>query len=327
MLNTHNAYPKRTIMTPHTRRPCNLTVRLAEDMTIRNLAHRTIDAYTFHVARFADFIQKPLDRVTPEDVRAFQLHLIQVRKLAYSSFNQAVCALRFLYTHTIRVNWPVTMVPYGKRPKTLPVVLARDEVDQLLQCTANLKQRTFLTLLYATGMRFNEAAHLKITDIDSARMQIRILHGKGNKQRQVPLSPRLLSELRSYWKAYRPSSLLFPGKSPNKTYCDTTIQLAIKDSAAKAGITKHVTPHTLRHSYATGLLEAGVDLLTISKLLGHASFATTMVYLHCRREHLMTTPSPLDWLPVQQLPTYQPPVESPQTSKAQTSKAQTSKAS
>lgn len=299
-------------MTPHEKRPCRLTVRLAEDMRIRNLAPRTIDAYTYHAARFADFIQKPLDLATVEDVRSFQLYLIDQKKLAYSSFNQAVCALRFLYTHTIRVPWPVTMVPFGKRPKTLPVVLGRQEVDQLLRCTKNLKQRIFLTTLYATGMRFSEAANLMITDLDSQRMQIRITHGKGAKQRQVPLSPRLLAELRSYWRQYRPTSLLFPGKTQESPYADTSIQKAIKASAQLAGISKNVTPHTLRHSYATGLLEAGVDLLTISRLLGHASFATTMIYLHCRREHLHSAPSPLDWLPVRQLPTYQPPAENPQ---------------
>jgi integrase/recombinase XerD len=290
-------------MTPHEKRPCHLTVRLADDMRIRHLAHRTIDAYTYHAERFADFIQKPLDLATVEDVRNFQLYLIDEKKLAYSSFNQAVCALRFLYTHTIRVPWPVTMVPFGKRPKTLPVVLGRQEVDELLRCTKNLKQRIFLTTLYATGMRFSEAANLRLTDLDSQRMQIRITHGKGAKQRQVPLSPRLLSELRSYWRQYRPTSLLFPGKTQESTYADTSIQKAIKVSAELAGIKKNVTPHTLRHSYATGLLEAGVDLLTISRLLGHASFATTMIYLHCRREHLHSAPSPPDWQPVRQLPT------------------------
>ena len=284
-------------------------MRLAEDMRIRNLAHRTIDAYTYHAGRFADFIQKPLDLATVEDVRSFQLYLIDTKKLAYSSFNQAVCALRFLYTHTIRVPWPVTMVPFGKRPKTLPVVLGRQEVDELLRCTKNHKQRMFLTTLYATGMRFSEAANLRIVDIDSQRMQIRITQGKGAKQRQVPLSPRLLTELREYWIQYRPISLLFPGKMSDKQYCDTSIQKAIKASAQLANIKKDVTPHTLRHSYATGLLEAGVDLLTISRLLGHASFATTMIYLHCRQEHLHSAPSPLDWLPVQQLPTYQPAPE------------------
>lgn len=299
-------------MTPHEKRPGPLTIRLAEDMRIRNLSPRTIDAYTYHAERFADFIQKPLDLAIVEDVRSFQLYLIDTRKLAYSSFNQAVCALRFLYTHTIRVPWPVTMVPFGKRPKTLPVVLGGQEVNELLTCTKNLKHRTFITTLYATGMRFSEAANLRIADIDSKRMQIRITHGKGAKQRQVPLSPRLLDELRSYWKQYKPTSLLFHGNSADKTYADTSIQKAIKASALLANINKNVTPHTLRHSYATGLLEAGVDLLTISRLLGHASFSTTMIYLHCRREHLNSAPSPLDWLPVKQLPTYQPPAENGQ---------------
>ncbi|TWU40163.1 Tyrosine recombinase XerC [Novipirellula aureliae] len=205
-------------MTPYRKRLCPLTKRLAEDMKIRNMADRTIDAYTYHAAKFADFIKKPLDRVTPEDVRSFQLYLIETRKLAYSSFNQAVCALRFLYTHSIRVPWPVTMVPFGKRPKTLPVVLGRQEVDELLRCTKNLKQRTFITTLYATGMRFSEAANLRIEDIDSKRMQIHITHGKGAKQRQVPLSPRLLKELREYWIQYKPPSLLFPGKKPGSTF-------------------------------------------------------------------------------------------------------------
>lgn len=296
-------------MTPYEKRPCELTRRLAEDMKIRNLASATIDAYTYHVRRFADFIQKPLDRATVEDVRNFQLHLIETRKLAYSSFNQAVCALRFLYTHTIRVPWPVTMVPFGKRPKHLPTVLSRQEVDELLQCTENLKHRTFLSTLYACGMRISEAAELQLSDIDSARMQIRIAHGKGAKERLVPLSPRLLEELRTYWKAYRPGLFLFPGKRPDKPYAHASIQKAIKQSARLAGIRKKVHPHVLRHSYATGLLEAGVDLLTISRLLGHASFVTTMVYLHCRRENLGSIPSPLDWLPVQQLPTYRPAQE------------------
>lgn len=296
-------------MTPYKKRTCEITRRLAEDMQIRNLADATIDAYTYHVRKFADFIEKPLDQATCEDVRTFQLHLIRERKLAYSTFNQAVCALRFLYTHTIRVPWPVTMVPYGKRPKTLPTVLGRQEVDRLIQCTTNLKHRTFLMTLYSAGLRFAEAADLKIHDIDSARMQIRVASGKGRKERLVPLSPRLLKELRVYWQRYKPADLLFPGKVPGKSYSDTTIRKAMKEAAKQAGIHRRVYPHVLRHSYATGLLEAGVDLLTISKLLGHASFITTMVYLHCRREHLHSVPSPLDWLPVRQLPTYTPPEE------------------
>jgi site-specific recombinase XerD len=298
-------------MTPFRKRNCPLTKRLAEDMMIRNLADSTIDAYTYHVRKFADFTGKPLESATVEDVRTFQLYLIQEKKIAYGTFNQAVCALRFLYTHTIRVPWPVTMVPFGKRPKTLPTVLSRQEVDQLIQCTPNLKHRTFLMTLYSGGLRFAEAANLRIHDIDSKRMLIRVACGKGKKERLVPLSPRLLKELRIYWTKYKPTDFLFPGKIPGKPYSDATIRLAMKDAAKRAGIRRRVFPHVLRHSYATGLLEAGVDLLTISKLLGHASFITTMVYLHCRREHLHSTPSPLDWLPVKQLPTYTPPPENP----------------
>jgi integrase/recombinase XerD len=292
-------------MTPYQQRLTAHTQRLAGDMKIRHLAQATIDAYTYHVQRFADFSKKPLDRATVEDVRNFQLHLIEERKVSYSSFNQAVCALRFLYTTTIPRKWPVAMIPYGKRAKTLPTVLDRQEVDELLQCTSNLKHRTFLMTLYAAGLRLAECSQLQIADIDSRRMQLRVAHGKGAKERHVPLSPRLLEALREYWKKYRPATYLFPGKTPDTPYAATSIQKAIKAAAKKAGIKKPVHPHVLRHSYATGLLEAGVDILTISRLLGHASFATTMIYLHVRRPHLQSVPSPLDWLPVRQLPGWQ----------------------
>ena len=254
-------------MTPYKKRSCPITKRLAEDLMIRNMADATIDAYTYHVRRLADFIKKPLDRVTPEDVRTFQLHLIQDKNLAYSTFNQAVCALRFYYRHTEPMPWPVTMVPFGKRPKTLPVVLSRNEIEKLFQCTTNLKHQTFMMTLYSGGLRFSEAARLKVASIDSQRMMIHIACGKGQKDRFVPLSPRLLEQLRAYWIKYRPTgSLLFPGKTPEKPYADTSIRKAIKAAAIKAAIKKRVYPHVLRHSYATGLLEAGVDLLTISRL-------------------------------------------------------------
>ena len=157
-------------MTPYRKRNCPITKRLAEDMLIRNFADTTIDAYTYHVRRFADFTGKPLESATVEDVRTFQLYLIQQKKVAYSTFNQAVCALRFYFRHTQPMPWPVTMVPFGKRPKTLPTVLSRQEVDQLIQCTENLKHRTFLTVLYSAGLRYSEAANLTINDIDSKRM-------------------------------------------------------------------------------------------------------------------------------------------------------------
>lgn len=294
-------------MTPYQKRLTDVVLRLAGDLKIRNRAQATIDAYTYHVQRFADFTKKPLDRATPQDVRNFQLYLIEERNLSYSSFNQAVCALRFLYTTTIPRKWPVAMIPFGKRPKKLPTVLSRQEVDDLLRCTPNLKHRTFLMTLYAAGLRLSECSNLQITDIDSKRMQLRVACGKGAKERHVPLSPRLLKALRAYWKAHRPPTFLFPGKTSDQPYAATSIQKAIKTSAKRANIKKRVHPHVLRHSYATGLLEAGLDILTISRLLGHASFATTMIYLHVRREHLESVPSPLDWLPVRQLPRWQDP--------------------
>lgn len=299
-------------MTPFDKRPTPITRRLAEDMMIRNLALATIDAYTYHVNRFDQFLgAKKVEDATPDDIRDFQLHLIKVRKVGFSSFNQAVCGLRFLYHVTLPRQWPVTMIPFGKRAKTLPTVLSFDEVETLLQCTRNQKHQTFFMTLYAGGLRLSEAAHLKIPDIDSRRMQLNIASGKGRKQRRVPLSPRLLTALRMYWKAYRPTEYLFPGKSPDRPYAATSIQKAIKRSASRAQIQKNVTPHVLRHSYATGLLEAGVDILTISRLLGHASFATTMVYLHVRRPHLERTPSPLDWLPTRQVPKWEEREEIP----------------
>ena len=295
-------------MTPWQQRQTPLIRRMAEDMLLRNLAQRTVDSYTYHIGRFAKFIGKPVEDATPEDVRSFQLHLVQGLKVSWSSFNQAVCGLRFLYRTTLPRPWHVTMIPFGKRPKRLPAVLCADEVDQLLKCVTCLKHRMLLLTLYAAGLRLSEGAALRIQDIDSKRMLIRVACGKGQKERLVPLSPRLLTELREYWKQVRSPKYLFPGATFDVRISATTMQKSCKTAVVKAGITKNVTPHTLRHSFATGLLEAGVDLLTIGRLLGHKSFSTTMIYLHVRRPHMESTPSPIDWLPVRQLPAWlQPP--------------------
>ena len=290
-------------MTPYQKRTLSpIAQRMAGDMCVRNLSQRTIDAYTYHVERFARFFDQSLDQLGPEEIRTYQLHLIEERKASWSAFNQAVCGLRFLYRVTLPRPWVVQQVPFGKRPKRLPSVLGSEEVSQLLACVPLLKHRTILLTLYAAGLRLSEASHLRLADIHGPRMQIHITNGKGRKERLVPISPRLLHELREYWEADRPSHYLFPGKTEDVPLSSATVQKACKLAAATAGIHKPVTPHTLRHSYATGLLEAGVDLLTISRLLGHSSFITTMVYLHVRRPHLDSTPSPLDWLPVRQCP-------------------------
>ncbi len=296
-------------MTPFRNRPTPLGQRMAEDMQIRNLSPRTIDSYTYHVAKFEQHFQRAAEELGPEQIREYQLYLIQDRKVGWSSFNQAVCGLRFLYRFTIPRDWHVAMIPFGKRPKKLPLVLGHEQATRFIECATNLKHRTVLLTLYAAGLRLSEATHLKVGDIDSSRMQLRVLHGKGAKQRLVPMSPRLLEALRSYWRKYRPAAYLFAGKDGQAPLSSTTIQKACKAAAREAKLSPAVTPHTLRHSFATGLLEAGVDLLTIGQLLGHSSFMSTMIYLHVRRPHLHSTPSPIDWLPVRQCPRWQEPPE------------------
>ena len=289
-------------MTPYKKRMNKYIRRMAEDMQIRNFADATIDAYTYQADKFCQYFGKTADQLGPEEIREYQLYLVNEKKVGWSSFNQAVCGLRFLYEVTFRKNWAVRHIPFGKRPKKLPVVLSDEEASRLLTCVENRKHRAVLTTCYGAGLRLSEATHLQIKHIDGTRGQLHIVEGKGRKERLVPASPRLLQELREYWKLGRPQKFLFPGKTPDRPLSSTTIQKAMKLAVAKAGIRKPATPHTLRHSWATGMLEAGVDLLTISKILGHASFVTTMIYLHVRRQHFDRTPSPIDWLPVRQCP-------------------------
>ena len=294
-------------MTPMT----PLRQRMTQDMQIRNLSPRTIECYTYHVGCFAKHFDRSPERLGMEEVRAYQVYLVQQKQASWSSFNQAVCALRFLYGVTLAQSWPVVQIPFAKRPKKLPVVLGPDEVQRLLACAKPLKPRMLLTTIYAAGLRLEEATHLEVRDIDSARMLLRVACGKGAKERLVPLSPRLLVELREYWKAVRPARWLFPGGTLDRPISDTTVQKSCKRAAREAGLVKHVSPHVLRHSYATGLMESGVDLLTISRLLGHRSFSTTLVYLHVRRPHLERTVSPLDLLPVEQCPRFADPASLP----------------
>lgn len=223
--------------------------RMAEDLTLRNLSKATVELYTYHVRRFGEFIEHSLDDATPEEIRSFQLHLIQVRKASWSAFNQTVCGLRFLYRTTLPRSWGVEMIPFGKRPKRLPAVLGSEEVDKLLSCVSSLKHRTLLLTLYAAGLRLGEATALTISDIDSQRMMLRVACGKGNKERLVPMSPRLLAALRGWWSEVRSTKYLFPGRHFEVPLTATTVQKSIKGAAVKAGIAKHVTPHTLRAAH------------------------------------------------------------------------------
>jgi integrase/recombinase XerD len=288
------------IMTP-------LRQRMIGDMQIRNLSRHTIECYTYHVACFAKHFGRSPEQLGVEEVRAYQVYLVQEKKSSWSRFNQAVCALRFLYRVTLGQSWPVVQIPFAKQPKKLPVVLAPEEVQRFLSCARPLKLRVILTTIYAAGLRLEEATHLEVQHIDSARMLLLVARGKGSKERLVPLSPRLLQELREYWKVVRPERWLFPGGVPGTPLGPSAVQKACQRAACEARIAKRVTPHTLRHSYATGLLEAGVDLLTIQRLLGHSCFSTTLIYLHVRRPRLESIVSPLDWLPLGQCPRFQDP--------------------
>jgi integrase/recombinase XerD len=268
--------------------------RMLEDMQIRNLSPNTIDAYLGQVARFAlHFKQSPV-KLGPEQVRAYQLHLVRQRRSA-SSLVQATCALRFLYQKTLARDWAVGHIPLAKKPKKLPMVLAQDEIAHLLGAIASPQQRVVAMTMYAAGLRVSEAVSLTPANIDSKQMVIRVIQGKGRKDRTVPLSPVLLEQLRRHYRRAHPRTWLFPGRGAGQHVSEKSVWRSIaRARAAVAG--KRVSPHCLRHSFATHLLEAGTDLRTIQLLLGHASLKTTAVYLHVSRKHISEVRSPLDTL-------------------------------
>lgn len=272
-----------------------LRQRFIDDLRLRNYAARTIETYVGRIAAFAKHFGRSPDLLGPEEVRAFQLHLL-AQHVSWSSFNQAVCALRFLYGTTLGRPEQLPMIPYGKRPKVLPSVLAADEVVRLINATELPRDRLFVQVAYGCGLRLSELIHLRVGDIDSARMVIHVRQGKGAKDRLVPLSCRLLDELRAYWRRHRPATWLFPGDKPGQPISAANMQRRFGQLVKRVGLTKHCSLHTLRHSYATHLLEAGVDLLTLKMLLGHKTLETTTRYLHVSTQRLQQTPSLLDLL-------------------------------
>jgi site-specific recombinase XerD len=264
-------------------------------MHIRNLSPNTVEHYVGCVARFAKHFGKSPDLLGPNEIREYQLHLLE-QKFSRSRFRQIVCALRFFYGTTLRKDWAVERIPYPKDPKKLPTILSRSEVRALLGSTRDLKELTILSTLYAAGLRASETANLQIPDLDSERMVIVVRQGKGGKDRLTMLSPKLLELLRDYWRHYRPSTWLFPGKNPRLPIVRETVSNAVKRTARRAGITKCISAHTLRHSFATHLLEAGCDLSAIQRLLGHSSIRTTSRYLHLAPVRVKSLSSSLDLL-------------------------------
>jgi integrase/recombinase XerD len=270
--------------------------RMIDDMGLRNLAPKTIEVYTQRVAAFARHFKRSPEALGPDEVRAYLLHLVQERHVSWSYYNQTVAALRFLYEVTLERQGVMQRIRCPKVPKKLPVVLSQDEVTRVLSAVGSLKHRALLMTAYAAGLRVSEVASLRIEDIDSKRMVIRVRQGKGRKDRYVMLSPRLLAILREYWKATRPAEWLFPGDIPGRPLTEASVQRVCVRAGRDAGLDKHVTVHTLRHSFATHLLEAGTDIRTIQVLLGHRNLKTTAIYTHVSPAAVEATHSPLDRL-------------------------------
>ena len=273
-----------------------LRQRFSHDLQLRNYAPRTVSTYVGAVARFAGHFNRSPDLLGSEHVREYQLHLL-AQKASWSRFNQAACALRFLYRVTLQRADVAASVPYGKKARSLPAVLSADEVARLFAAVTNPRDLLILQTAYAAGLRVSEVVRLQAGDVDSSRMTLHVRAGKGRKDRFVPLSAVLLDRLREYWRAYRPKTWLFPGGKPGSHLSVAIVQRVCQRAVRSAGITKKASMHTLRHSYATHLLESGTDLATLQKLLGHNQLSTTLRYAHVSQQHLQRVVSPLDTLP------------------------------
>jgi integrase/recombinase XerD len=279
----------------------HLRKMMLEELQRRNYAQTTIDCYLRSVEDFSRYFRCSPDRLGPQHIREYQAALFQKRKFAPNTVAQHLAALRFFYVKTLKKAWSITETPYPKKAIHLPTILSQEEVARLIDAAHPPLHRTLLMALYATGLRRAELAHLKVSDIDSQRMVIHVQGGKGRKDRDVLLSPKLLDELRQHWRRLRGrrSVWLFPSRhahASDRPITPKVIYHACKRAARRAALSKDVHPHTLRHCFATHLLEAGADLRTIQTLLGHGDLEETTVYLHLSERRLNATASPLDSL-------------------------------
>src|SRR6202051_10869 len=277
---------------------------MLEELQRLNYAETTIRSYIRTVEDFARRFNRPPDRLGPRHIREYQAELFQKRKLSPNSVTRHLAALRFFYIKTLKRSWSIAETPYPKWVFHLPTILSQEEVAQLIDAALTPYHRTLLMTLYATGVRRAELTHLKVSDIDSKRMVIHVQGGKGRKDRDVMLSPKLLEALREHWRRLprKSSAWLFPGNRwhTGDTPIDTKVVWnACKEAAQRASLQKSVHPHTLRHCFATHLLEDGADLRTIQILLGHNDLKETARYLHLSQRHLHAAASPLDSLPLE----------------------------
>ena len=279
----------------------HLRKMMLEELQRRNYAETTISSYIRIVEDFSRRFQRPPDCLGPKHIREYQSELFKKRKLAASTVTVYLAALRFFYTKTLKKGWSAAETPYPKKAEHVPSILSQQEVARLIDAADNSFHRTLLMTLYATGVRRAELTHLKISDVDSQRMVIHVQGGKGRKDRDVMLSSKLLKELREHWRRLRrkPSEWLFPGNpqhTHDKPISTKVVWHACRNAAKRAGIKKQVHPHTLRHCFATHLLEQGADLRNIQMLLGHNDLEQTTIYLHVSELRLNATASPLDSL-------------------------------
>jgi len=263
-----------------------------------NYSQTTVNSYLKIVESFAKHFGRSPDQLGPEQIRTYQVYLLKERKLGVRTVGHCTAALRFFFCKTLKRAYPIEEVPYPKAPRRLPIILTQEEAVRLIDSASNLYHRAMPITLYSTGMRRAELCHLKVQDIDSKRMLIRIQQGKGRKDRDVPLSPKALETLREYWRWMRPKTYLFPGtingSRADKPITPKVLWEACREAAQRAGITKAVRPHLLRHSFATHLVEGGADLPTVQALLGHADLKPTSIYLHLSARHLRAAGTPLD---------------------------------
>jgi integrase/recombinase XerD len=273
-----------------------LRQRMLDDLRIRNCAPSTVECYVRSVAAFAKHFDKSPDQLGPEEIRKYQLFLLDEKKVKLSTYIQAVAALRFFYRNTLNRKIDIERIRLPRYETKLPVILSKDEVKALLEAPKNLGHRAILATLYGAGLRVSEATSLKVSDLDRARKIIHVRGGKGKKDRQVMLSDQLREVLAAYWRWKRPTEWLFPGENPGRPIARKSVFEACQKAARRAGIAKAVHPHSLRHAFATHLLDDGVSLVVIQALLGHSNLKTTARYLHVSDIAVRSTRSPLEML-------------------------------
>ena len=278
----------------------HLRKMMLEELQRRNYSQATVRSYVRTVGAFANYFAKRPDQLGPDHIREYQSYLLRDKKLSPRTVAQQISALRFLFVKTLKRRFMLEHLPFPKAPRRLPHVLSPEEVAKLIESASNLYHRTLLMTLYSTGVRRSELCRLKVNNIDPERMVIRVERGKGGQDRDVSLSPRLLETLREYYRWMRPKVYLFPGtvgqRRADVPLTANAVWYACRGAAQRAGIQKPISPHTLRHSYATSLYDAGADLRYIQVLLGHSRLEHTMIYVHLSRRHLQSVPNPLDKL-------------------------------